>query len=132
MRKSLFGLALCVILFAFLGYSSAQQPPTVQRIGFLFSGFQPPKEFLAAMGQLGYAALKNLTIEYRDAGGREERLAGLARELVAARVAVIVTPGAAAGLAAKRATDTIPIVYLGGGDPVALALYIASRGQVPM
>jgi putative ABC transport system substrate-binding protein len=121
-KKPLLGLALCVLLFVFGGYSSAQQPPTVRRIGFLFSGFQPPKEFLDAMGQLGYAARKNLAIEYRDAEGREERLAGLANELVAARVAVIVAPGAAAGLAAKSATDNIPIVYLGGGDPVALGL----------
>jgi putative ABC transport system substrate-binding protein len=74
------------------------------------------------MNRLGYVHGQNIAFEYRAAEGREERLPELATDLVRRNVAVIVAPGAAAGLAAKKTTKTIPIVYLGGGDPVALGL----------
>jgi putative tryptophan/tyrosine transport system substrate-binding protein len=59
--------------------------------------------------------------EYRSAE-REERLAELVSDLLQRNVSVIVASGAAAGLAARAATKMIPIVYLGGGDPVSLGL----------
>ena len=99
-----------------------QQPKKVRRIGYLYTGFQAPKEFLDAMRHLGYVDGHNIVLEYRAAEGREELLPQLASELVRLNVDVIVAPGAAAGLAAKQATKTVPVIYMGGGDPVALGL----------
>ncbi len=61
-------------------------------------------------------------IEYRDAEGKLERLPALAAELVALKVDVIVAPNTPAALAAKHATRTLPIVFIGAGDPVTSGL----------
>jgi putative tryptophan/tyrosine transport system substrate-binding protein len=104
-----------VLLALFLpAVAGAQLSTTTRRIGYLFTGFQPPKEFLQAMNQLGYIEGKNISFDYRATEGREERLPQLASELVRRKVDVIVAPGSAAGLAAKKATSTVPIVYLAG------------------
>ncbi len=103
-------------------FANAQQPKKVQRIGYLFVGLQPPKEFLQAMARLGYVEGKNITFEYRAAEGREERLPTLAAELVKLNVDVIVAPGVLPALAAKDATKSIPVIYTGGADPVAAGL----------
>ena len=103
----------------------AAEPPQaekVYRLGYLFVGLQPPKEFLEAMGRLGYVEGKNIIFEFRSAEGKEERLPALAAELVRLNVDVIVAPGVRPALAAKDATKTIPVVYMGGNDPVALGL----------
>jgi len=83
------------------------------------------------MGGQGYIDGKNIAFVYRTAEGREERLPELADELIKLKVDVIVAPGVAAGLAAKKATKAIPIIYLGGGDPVASGLVasLASPGS---
>ena len=65
---------------------------------------------------------RNLSIEYRSAGGRAERFPDLAMELVRLRVDVIVTRGTPAALAAKNATQTIPIVMASSGDPLVTGL----------
>jgi putative ABC transport system substrate-binding protein len=100
----------------------AQQAKKVPRIGYLFTGLLPPKEFLQALRDLGYVEGKNIALEFRAAEGKEERLPALAADLVKLRVDVIVAPGGRATQAAKEATKAIPIVYLGGGDPAALGL----------
>jgi putative tryptophan/tyrosine transport system substrate-binding protein len=120
--KGVFCITLGAMLFALYGPVGAQQPAGIPRIGYLLTGFQPPKEFLDAMRSLGYVEGKNFAIEYRAAEEREERLAEFATELVKLRVEIIVAPGSAAGLAANKATNTIPVVYFGGGDPIALGL----------
>jgi len=71
---------------------------------------------------LGYVEGKNLTIEFRWAEGKHERLPDLAAELVRLKVDVIVTQGTPGALAAKQATATIPIVMAVVADPVATGL----------
>jgi putative ABC transport system substrate-binding protein len=105
--------------------SRAAEPPQagkVYRLGYLFVGLQPPKEFLEAMGRHDYVEGKNIIFEFRSAEGREERLPALAAELVRLNVDVIVAPGVLPAQAAKDATKTIPVVYTGGIDPVAVGL----------
>src|SRR5215471_11947842 len=74
------------------------------------------------LSQTGCVEGRNLVIEYRWAGNQADRLPALAADLVELRVAVIVSPGLVATLAAKAATTSIPIVFLVGNDPVQLGL----------
>jgi putative ABC transport system substrate-binding protein len=104
----------------------AQQPARVPRIGFLHYGSPGPSPevdaFRQGLRELGYIEGQNLTIEYRFASGRVERLPELAAELVNLKPDVIVTPTTPASLAAKQATGTIPIVIAGVADAVGAGL----------
>jgi len=122
MNKKLIALVLANFFLATVSSADAQLAQKIPRIGYLFVGLQPPKEFLQAMAKLGYIEGKNFTFEYRAAAGREERLSILAAELVKLNVDVIVAPGVLPALAAKEATKSIPIIYTGGADPVAAGL----------
>jgi len=101
----------------------AQQSPRVYRVGWL--GVVPPpfsshliEAFELGMRDLGYVVGKNLAIEYRFADGKVERLPALARELVAKDVEVIVVGTNPNIVAAKSATQRIPIVFAVGTDVI--------------
>jgi putative tryptophan/tyrosine transport system substrate-binding protein len=99
--------------------ADAQPAGKVARVGFL--GNVPPsvfEGFRLAMRDLGYQEGRNLVIERRAADANEERLADLAAELAQLKVDVIIAPGPVSLRAARGATSTIPIVTVGGNDPV--------------
>jgi putative tryptophan/tyrosine transport system substrate-binding protein len=97
------------------------QQPGVALIGLL-AGAQLDDRMLSAIRQglkeAGYVEGRNVAIKYRTADARFNRLPGLAAELVADPVAVIVALTTQAAVAAKAATGTIPIVFVIGADPV--------------
>jgi ABC-type uncharacterized transport system substrate-binding protein len=105
--------------------AEAQQTRRVYRIGVLSPGSPPPGPLEAlrqGLRDLGYEDGRNVTIEWRFAGARTERLRDLAEELVRLKVDVIVAINTSASLAAKRATVTTPIVIARVSDPVRTGL----------
>ena len=93
----------------------AQRPAGMRRIGLLASlPLRPIDSFRKRLQELGYAEGKNLVIEYRFAEGKDDQYPAFASELASLPVDLIVTWGTPAAFAAKRATATIPIVFVAG------------------
>ena len=120
-------VALGASALAGAGAVRAQAPATVRRIGLL-SQFSPSDDapwhqaFRLGLRDLGWVEGKNISIEYRYAEGRHDRLPDLAADLVRLKVDVIATTATSDALAAQKATRAIPIVMVAGGDPVANGL----------
>jgi putative ABC transport system substrate-binding protein len=103
----------------------AQQARDAPRIGYLTPGSLESPEvrrvidaFRQGLRERGYVEGQNVVIEYRGAGEKYDRLAGLASELVSLKIDVIVAPSTPAARAAQQATATIPIVASVMQDPV--------------
>jgi putative ABC transport system substrate-binding protein len=110
----------------------AQQPAKLPTIGFLgastpSSWTQWTAAFVQRLRELGWIDGRTVTIEYRWAGGRNERYTEIAAELVRLKVDVIVTVGIAVP-AAKQATSVIPIVFAASTDPIG-AGHVASLAR---
>jgi putative ABC transport system substrate-binding protein len=125
MKKNLFRLTLCGLLFALCASAHAQQPARVPRIGYLSRTGDsknpgPQVEgFRQAFRDLGYIEGKNILVEYRYIAGKTDSIPSLVAELVQLKVDVLVLGPLPAIRAAKQATKTIPIVMLTTQDPVA-------------
>jgi ABC-type uncharacterized transport system substrate-binding protein len=104
------------------------QQPAMPVVGVLSGRSANDSEWVAAafrrgLGQLGFVERQNVTIEYRWAEYRWEHLDALVADLIQRQVTVIATlSGSPTALAAKAATQTIPIVFAVGSDPVVLGL----------
>jgi putative ABC transport system substrate-binding protein len=112
-----------VVLLAAPLAAEAQQAVKVVRLGYLVGADLAASPhlhdaFRQGLRDLGYVEGRNLVMEYRSAEGNFERFPALAAELVALKVDVIVAVNPRAALAAKQATRTLPIVFIGVGDPV--------------
>src|SRR5262245_1171077 len=107
--------------------ADAQQTGKIFRIGFLDGSTASGsavlvKEFLQELNKLGWIEGKNLTIEYRFAEQKPERVPELAADLVRLKVDLIAVASTPTALAAKSATTSIPIVMTGVADPVGSGL----------
>jgi len=133
MKKNFHLFVIMTLLLAIVQLAHAQQTGKVLRIGVLDGSTASGsavllKAFVQELDKLGWIEGKNITIEYRFAEQKNERLPELAAELVRLKVDLIVVSETTPALAAKSATSTIPIVTTTTGDPVAAGL-IASLAR---
>jgi ABC-type uncharacterized transport system substrate-binding protein len=115
------GLVVALLALAAPLAHGAPHAGKIHRIGVLeIAGAASNAAYLDAfrrgLAEHGYVEGRNLVIEYRSADGRPERFSDLATELVRLEVDVLVTRGTPATLAARRATQTIPIVMAWSGE----------------
>jgi ABC-type uncharacterized transport system substrate-binding protein len=122
-------ILVAMVLLAGAVIAEAQQARTMPLIGYLAgAGSSPNQAFMQGMRDLGYVEGKNIAFAYRTTEGRTERNVELAAELVSLKVDIIIADGTTPGLAAKKATSTIPIVLATSTDPVGNGL-IASLAR---
>jgi putative tryptophan/tyrosine transport system substrate-binding protein len=128
LSRALFIIALSLVsgVIAFDSAIQAAAEQKVVRLGFVAAGSPSAPsarfaEFWNHLHELGWVEGQNLVVERRWAV-RHDQLPGLMREVVASKVDIIVTFGTPAGIAAKQATDTVPIVDAVMGDPLRTGL----------
>jgi putative ABC transport system substrate-binding protein len=107
--------------------AAAGQAQELPMVGFLHAAavesyVSNATGFALGLKERGFAEAQNLAVEYRFANGRLDQLEALAADLVRRPLAAIVAGGAAAAIAARAATSTMPIVLVSGLDPVRLGL----------
>ena len=106
----------------------AQQAAQMKRVGMLMGftkdalGQISAKAFQQELERLGWTEGRSVAMEYRWAEGRTERYADIAAEFIRLKMDVIVTTATPSTAAAMQATSTVPIVFIGSGDPVATGL----------
>ena len=111
-------VAIAILVSPYLAHAQ-QGKGKVPRIGYLdFGNSDHVKSFRQGLRDLGYVEGRNITIEYRSAEGKLDRLAELAVELVRLKVDMIVTSSGQGAIRAKKATNTIPIVMAASADAV--------------
>ena len=127
MTKQIIFLALCSLLLAPCCAVEAQQTGKIFRIGFLDPSTASGSAVLVdtfrqELSNLGWIEGKNISVDYRFADVKRERLPELAADLVRLKVDLIVVTGMQSALEAKKATTTTPIVIASAPDPVGLGL----------
>ncbi len=127
MKRTFAWILACTSLATLCLATRAQQPAKVTHIGYL-AGVSATadaprlKAFQNGLRELGYVEGQNVVIEYRHENRELERLADFAAELVRLKPDILVAVTTNAALAARKATATIPIVFMGVTDPVAAGL----------
>ena len=127
MKKTIFLFLAATRFFLSVNLVHAEQAGKVFRIGFLDSSTASGmagllETFRRELTKLGWIEGKNITIEYRFAEQKPERIPELAADLVRLKVDLIMVSATSPALAAKSATTTIPVVMANIRDPVALGL----------
>ena len=127
MKKRITLWLLATLFLANVSLADAQQTRKIFRIGFLDPGTASGsgvlvEAFRQELSKLGWIEGKNITIEYRFAEQKRERVPELAADLVRLKVDLIVVAGTPSALAAKHATTSIPIVIATVVDPVEQGL----------
>jgi putative ABC transport system substrate-binding protein len=124
MTKKILVWLLVIFFVANVSVAQAQQPTKIPRLGFQSAA--TPAALSARVGafqqglrELGYVEGKSISVEYRYAEGKLDRLDEFAAEFVRRKVDIIVTAAPGSTRAAKKATSTIPIVMAFDNDPVA-------------
>ena len=125
--QGVIGLALGLALLATPPTGHAQPVEKVYRIGYLTvpsreSAQDGADNFTQALRELGWVEGRNIAIEYRFAGGRYDRLPGLAAELARLKTDIFVTGATAAAVAAREASRSTPVVTFLANDPVGAGL----------
>lgn len=129
-RGSLTAAALGLGLFGTLLVASGQPAPRASRVGVLAAGSAeegPNVAFFERMRELGYVEGQTVVFDRRFAAGKIEELPALAAQIVAANPDVIFAPVTPAALAARAATQTVPIVFAVSADPVGAGLIRSVR-----
>ena len=118
---------LCLTVMVGPQFASAQQSKPAPRVAYVYlfdTGPSAPfaDSFRARLRELGWIEGRNIIVESRDAGGSNEKLEAIMRDLVATNIDLIVAMCTPEAMAALKATTTIPIVVAATGDPVKFGL----------
>jgi len=124
-RRFLTGVAIGLAPMGAAAHAQEYKAGKVYRIGFLRAG-QPPESYLDACQQglreRGYVYGQNVVVEFRATDGSVDPLPRLTEELLRLKVDVFLASAAPAALAVRKATTSVPIVFVGVVDPVGLGL----------